>query len=226
MSSLKKQKSILYTTIAVTFIICLKKILVSPIFFFELCYLFTYLFDKWISFKKIYHWSMEKTLKNALCYSKELSPVNGLECQAYVKILIHQQWQLLHISEKFSKRTKKITQTNKPPQCASFWLWPALAPSWRWPVTSRSCASPREAPSAPHGRASHRPTPVTRLTPPPPAPEPWSPLQAMGKYEWLIIDLTSEIILYIKLCIENPNVQSFGNLNLNHMINITSHGPV
>ena len=53
------------------------------------------------------HWSMEKTLKNALCYSKEPSPLNGLECQAYVKILIHQQWQLLHISEKFSKRTKK-----------------------------------------------------------------------------------------------------------------------
>ena len=40
-----------------------------PNIFFELCYLFTYLFDKWISFKKIYHWSMEKTLKNALCYS-------------------------------------------------------------------------------------------------------------------------------------------------------------
>ena len=28
-----------------------------------------------------------------------------------------------------------------------------------------------------------------------------------------------------KTFIENPNVQSFGNLNLNHMINITSHGP-
>ena len=88
-AALKNKKNNLYTTIALTFIICLKKIFASPNFF-DLWYLFIYLFDKWTSFWKKYHWSMEKSLKmDALCYSQEPSPLNGLEYQAYVKNCTH-----------------------------------------------------------------------------------------------------------------------------------------